>query len=423
MDPQSSGQPAPMSSKSAQPVDSSHPADPTRPRKKRHWWVWLAVLGLFGLVFYLVLRHRDDPTQAATAGGGRRGIGLGPVTLNVAQAKKGDIGVYLNAIGTVTPVYTSTITSQVNGIIASVHYKEAQIVKVGDPLVDIDPRPYQAMVVQAQGALDRDTNILAQSRMDLERYRAAWSRNAIAKQTLDDQEKIVLQNEGTVKNDQGTLDYDKVQLGYCHITAPFNGRVGLRLIDPGNVVQSASATPLVVITQLQPITIIFTIAEDYLGEIQSQLVHNVPLTVEAYDRALLTKIATGKLLALDNQIDTTTGTVRLRAQFDNKKNELFPNQFVNTRLLVRTEQNATLVPSSAIQHNGTTAFVYVISSDTAHMKTVKPGTEDSGITAVQGVNPGDQVANSSFERLQDNAKVKIVTTPVPASSTSEANAP
>jgi membrane fusion protein, multidrug efflux system len=422
MDSQSSGQPASMSSKSAQPIDSSHPTNPTRPRK-RHWWVWLAVLGLFGLVFYLVLRHRDDPTQAASAGGGRRGMGLGPVTLNVAQAKKGDIGVYLNAIGTVTPVYTSTITSQVNGIIASVHYKEAQIVKVGDALVDIDPRPYQAMVVQAQGALDRDTNILAQSRMDLERYRAAWARNAIAKQTLDDQEKIVLQNEGTVKNDQGTLDYDKVQLGYCHITAPFNGRVGLRLIDPGNVVQSASATPLVVITQLQPITVIFTIAEDYLGEIQSQLVHNVPLTVEAYDRALLTKIATGKLLALDNQIDTTTGTVRLRAQFDNKKNELFPNQFVNTRLLVRTEQNATLIPSSAIQHNGTTAFVYVISSDTAHMKTVKPGTEDSGITAVQGVNPGDQVANSSFERLQDNAKVKIVTTPVPASSTSEANAP
>lgn len=406
MDSQSSGQ-------------TSIARSPARPKRR---WVWVLVLALFALVFYLVIRHHDDPTQAAPSS--RRMAGLGPVTLNVAQAKKGDIGVYLSAIGTVTPVYTSTITSQVNGIIFAVHYKESQIVKKGDPLVDIDPRPYQAMLTQAEGTLERDSNILAQARMDLERYRAAWSRNAIAKQTLDDQEKIVLQNEGTVKNDQGVVDYDRVQLSYCHITAPFDGRVGLRLIDPGNVVQANSTTPLVVITQLQPITIIFTIAEDYLGEIQSELRHNVPLRVDAFDRALLTKIGSGKLLAVDNQIDTTTGTVRLRAQFDNKNNELFPNQFVNTRLLVNTQQNATLIPTSAIQHNGSTSFVYVISSDnTAHMTTVKPGVEDSGMAAVDGVSPGDQVATSSFEKLQDKAKVKIVTTPVPASSTSEANAP
>lgn len=348
----------------------------------------------------------------------------GPVTINSATAKSGDIGVYLSAIGTVTPVYTSTITSQVNGIISTVHYRESQIVKKGDPLIDVDPRPYQAQVEQAEGTLQRDTHILEQSRMDLERYRAAWSRNAIAKQTLDDQEKIVLQNEGTVKNDQGVVDYDRVQLSYCHMTAPFDGRVGLRLIDPGNVVQANSTTPLVVITQLQPITIIFTIAEDYLGEIQSELQHNIPLPVEAYDRALLTKIAGGKLLAVDNQIDTTTGTVRLRAQFDNRKNELFPNQFVNTRLLVNTKHNATLIPSSAIQHNGTTSFVYLISSDNvAHMQTIKPGVEDSGTTAVDGVKPGDVVANSSFEKLQNNAKVKIVSTPIAPSSTSESNAP
>ena len=409
----------------------SHSSGPTRPepgtpagapRPKRRLWVWVSVLAVFALVFYLVLRNHSDPAQAATAS--RRALMAGPVTLNIATAKKGDIGVYLSAIGTVTPVYTSTITSQVNGIIAAVHYKEAQIVHKGDPLVDIDPRPYAATLAQAQGLLERDTNILAQSHMDLERYRAAWSRNAIAKQTLDDQEKIVLQNEGTVRNDQGTVDYDKVQLDFCHITAPFDGRVGLRLIDPGNVVQSNAATPLVVVTQLQPITVIFTIAEDYLGQIQTELAHNVPLHVDAYDRALLTKIASGKLVALDNQIDTTTGTVRLRAQFDNRKNELFPNQFVNTRLLVSTQKDATLIPTSAIQHNGTTAYVYVIGSDnTAHMTTVKPGVEDGGLTAVTGINPGDQVANSSFEKLQDKAKVKIVATPVTPSSTSESNAP
>lgn len=393
------------------------PARATRPRRRR--WIWGMVLGLFALVFYVVLRHHDDPTQAAP--NTRRAMMGGPVTINAVNAKSGDIGVYLSAIGTVTPVYTSTITSQVNGIISSVHYKESQFVRRGDPLIDIDPRPYQALLEQAQGTLDKDTHILGQSRMDLERYRAAWSRNAIAKQTLDDQEKIVLQNEGTVKNDQGVVDYDKVQLGYCHITAPFDGRVGLRLIDPGNVVQANSTTALVVITQLQPITVIFTVAEDYLGEIHAELEQRIPLPVDTFDRALLTKIASGKLLAVDNQIDTTTGTVRLRAQFDNRKNELFPNQFVNTRLLVRTQHNATLIPTSAIQHNGTASFVYLISGDgTAHMQNVKPGVEDSGNTAVEGIKPGDQVANSSFEKLQNNAKVKIVSTPIAPPATENA---
>lgn len=353
----------------------------------------------------------------------RRGF-AGPVSLNAVTAKQGDIGVYLSAIGTVTPVYTSTITAQVSGVITEVHYRESQIVKKGDPLIDIDPRPYEAQLEQAQGMLQRDTYILQQSQMDLERYRQAWSRNAIAKQTLDDQEKIVLQNQGTVRNDQGMVDYDKVQVGYCHITAPYDGRVGLRLVDPGNVVQANSTTALVVITQLQPITIIFTIAEDYLGEIQSELRHGIPLRVDAYDRALLTKIASGELLAIDNQIDTTTGTIRLRAQFDNRNNELFPNQFVNTRLLVNTLHNATLIPTSAIQHNGPTSFVYVISSDnTAHTQNIKPGVEDSGITAVDGIKPGDVVANSSFEKLQNNAKVKIVTTPISPSANSETAAP
>lgn len=407
-----------QSSGSTSSVPASSALPPVRPKRRR--WVWVLVISLFALVFYLVLRHHNDPTQASQAA--RRGAG-GPVTINIATAKKGDIGVYLSAIGTVTPVYTSTITSQVSGMISAVHYRESQLVRKDDPLIDIDPRPFQAQLEQAEGTLERDTHILEQSRMDLERYRTAWSRNAIAKQTLDDQEKIVLQNQGTVKNDQGTVDYDKVQLGYCHITAPFDGRVGLRLIDPGNVVQANSTTPLVVITQLQPITIIFTLAEDYLGQIQSELRHGIPLRVEAYDRALLTKIASGKLLAIDNQIDTTTGTVRLRAQFDNKQNELFPNQFVNTRLLVSTQHDATLIPSSAIQHNGPSAFVYLISNDTAQIQQIKPGVEDAGITAVEGIKPGDVVANSSFEKLQNNAKVKISSTPIPSSSVGVSTAP
>src|SRR5579871_5032418 len=399
----------------------THYAPPPQTSKGRTW-VWIILGVVLVLVFYLAFRHHDNETQAAAPKGGKKGFG-GPVTLNAVTAKQGDIGVYLTAIGTVTPVYTSVITSQVNGIITAVHYKEAQVVHKGDPLIDIDPRPYQAQLLQAEGTLEKDTHILEQSRMDLERYQKAWARNAIAKQILDDQEKLALQNEGTVKNDQGVVDFDRVQLGYCHIVAPFDGRVGLRLVDPGNVVQSNSTTPLVVVTQMQPITVVFTVAEDYLGQIQPHIQQGTPLTVDVFDRAQLKKITSGKLLAVDNQIDTTTGTVRLRAQFDNRKNELFPNQFVNTRLLVNTQKNVTLIPTSAIQHNGNVAFVYVIQNNTAHIQNIKPGTEDNGMTAVQGVNPNDVLANSSFERLQDKAQVKISNTPIPASSNSENNAP
>ena len=401
-------------------------------RPKSRLWVWVIGLLAIALVVYLAYRRHDDPAQSARSdqsgrGGGPGGQGggrgfTGPVALNVATAKQGDLGVYLNAIGTVTPVYTSTITSQVSGLISAVHYREAQIVHKGDPLLDIDPRPYEAQLKQAEGTLEKDTHVLEQSRMDLERYQKAWSRNAIAKQILDDQEKQVLQNQGTVKNDQGVVDFDRVQLDYCHIVAPFNGRVGLRLIDPGNVVQANSTTPLVVITQMQPITVVFTIAEDYLGEIQQHM-QKSPLGVDVFDRSQLTKIASGRLIAIDNQIDTTTGTVRLRAEFDNKKSELFPNQFVNTRLLVNTLQNATLVPTSTIQHNGATAFVYVIQDNTAHLQNIKPGVEDSGTTAVEGIKPGDILANSSFEKLRDNAQVRITGVPVPPPASPQKSAP
>ena len=358
---------------------------------------------LFALGLYMVLRRGSGEVDAAAPA---RGTGAA-VAVTTVTAKKGDIGVYLDAIGTVTPVHTATITSQVSGMISAVHYREAQYVRKGDPLIDIDARPYQAQLAQALGILERDTHILEQSRMDLQRYRDAWARDAIAKQQFDDQEKLVQQNQGTVKNDQGTVDFNRTQLAYCDIEAPFDGRVGLRLIDPGNVVQANSGTALVVLTQVQPITVIFTVAQDLLPQIQSELGHRRRLRVDALDRAQSATLATGELIAIDNLIDTTTGTVRLRAQFDNTKNELFPNQFVNTRLLLRTEHDAVLVPSSVIQRNGPKAFVYVISGGTAHIRPVTPGVTEAGLTSVQGLEPGDVLVNSSFERLRDNTRVEV----------------
>jgi multidrug efflux system membrane fusion protein len=394
---------------------------PTGHSNKSTWqrlFVWAALLLTFGVVFMLVLRRHDQTQSGAPS---RRGM-TGPVTVVTAVAQKGNIGVYLDAIGTVTPTYTDSITSQVTGMVTQVHYQEGQLVRKGQALVDIDPRPFEAQLLQAQGALERDTHVLEQAKMDLQRYRDAWARNGIPKQTLDDQEKIVLQDEGTVKNDQGTVQYEQVQVAWCHITAPIAGRVGLRLVDPGNVIQASGTTTLVVITEVQPITVIFTIAEDNLPQVQAQTRKGKKLEVDALDRAQLTKIATGKLLTLDNQIDTTTGTVKLRALFDNKDDALFPNQFVNTRLLVNTWQGVTLIPTSAIQHNGQTAFVYLIQNGVAQIRNIKPGVANAGQTAVEGINPGDVVADSSFEKLQNNSKITVSKQPLPGAA-SEGPAP
>lgn len=396
------------------------PGDNTAKPKWRRFLVWAITLAVLGLILVLILHHHDDANTAAPSG--RRGA-TGAVTTTVATAQKGNIGVYLEAIGTVTPVYTATITSEVMGLVTAVHYKEGQLVRKGEPLIDIDPRPYQAQLLQAQGALERDTNVLAEAKMDLERYQQAWAKNGIPKQTLDDQEKIVLQDEGTVKNDQGTVQYDEVQVAFCHITSPITGRVGLRLVDPGNVVQSTGNTILAVITQVQPITVIFTVAEDSLAQVQAQLKHGKRLSVDAFDRAQKTKLASGKLLTFDNQIDTTTGTVKMRALFDNKNEALFPNQFVNTRLLVDTEQGVTLIPTSAIQHNGQTAFVYLIQNDTAQIRNIQTGVADAGNTAVTGINPGDMVANSSFDKLQNNSKIVVSKQSLPGTTSTESQAP
>ena len=404
---------ADMNEHSAVGPDHQLPASaPARPRHKvRRVILWSLSLLVLAVVFVLVLHHHEDAQKAAAAAAARVKTGI---TVTSTTAQKGDIGVYLNAIGTVTPVYTASITSQVNGMVLAVQFKEGQRVEKGDSLVDIDPRPYRATLLQAQGALQRDENLLAQAQMDLERYRDAWARKAIAKQILDDQEKLVLQDEGTVKNDQGTVQYDQVQVDFCHITAPIAGQVGLRLVDPGNVVQSAGTVTLAVITQLEPITAIFTIPEDSLGQVEARLRKKAKLTVDAFDRTAQTKIASGQLLTLDNQIDTTTGTVKGRALFANTNDALFPNQFVNTRLLVNTLQGVTLIPSSAIQQNGQTSFVYVIQNNIAHMRSIKPGITNGGVTQVDGINPGDVVANSSFDKLQDNAAVVISNKPATA---------
>ncbi|MGD0904410.1 MAG: efflux RND transporter periplasmic adaptor subunit [Terracidiphilus sp.] len=400
---------------------SAHQLSPPVPWYWKRWILWTSLLLLLLLVAIIVAVIHKNNAKAAAA---KRALAAvkPSVTATVATAAKGNIGIYLEAIGTVTPVYTANIMAQASGVLTAVHYSEGQFVEKGDALIDIDPRPYQAQLLQAQGTLERDTNVLAQAQMDLERYREAWARNGISKQLLDDQEKIVLQDQGAVKNDQGAVNYDQVQLGYCHITAPISGRAGLRLVDPGNVVQASAGTVLLVITQMQPTTVIFTMPEDSLGQVRARMRVMRSLPVEAWDRSQTTKLASGKLQTIDNQIDTTTGTVKLRALFENKNGALYPNQFVNTRLLVNTLDGVTLVPSGAVQHNGQVAFLYVIANGVASVRNITTGVSDGGMTAVTGINPGEVVATSSFDKLQAGSKVAVSQQAAPANPV-EGNAP
>ena len=380
-------------------------------RKTIRIWVWILLLLIFAAAFVLVLRQHEATQSAAT---GRRNAAGAVVAVTSVTAQKGNIGVYVDAIGTVTPVYTASITSQVSGIVTAVHYTEGQLVQKGDPLIEIDSRPYAATLAQAQGILERDKGVLAQAQMDLERYKAAWARNAIPKQTLDDQEKLVQQDLGTGHNDEATVQYDQIQVEYCHIVAPITGRVGLRLVDPGNVVQANAGTVLAVVTQIQPITAVFSVAEDDLGKIQPQLSKRAKLEVDAFDRSDQKQLAKGTLLTLDNQIDTTTGTVKARAEFANSDSSLFPNQFVNIRLLVNTLVGVTLIPSAAVQHNGQAAFVFVLANNKAHLTPITVGVTNATTAQVEGIAPGDVLATSSFDKLQDNTPISISSKPIPA---------
>jgi membrane fusion protein, multidrug efflux system len=372
---------------------------------KSHRWIWVLIAAIVLAGGYIYYRHRQAANDAAAKAKAAQQPRAVPIV--TATARKGDIGVYVEALGAVTPVYTVNITSRVQGQVMNVYYREGQMVRKGQSLLEVDPRPFQAALTQVEGQLEHDQAVLSEARIDLDRYQQAFNRNAIAKQQLDDQTQIVKQDEGTVKNDQGLVANAQVNLVYTHITSPIDGRVGLRLVDPGNMVQANGTTPLVLVTQLAPITVIFSVAEDYLAEIQQQTRNGNKLTVDAYDRTQQTKIAEGKLLTIDNQIDTTTGTVKLRAEFPNKYGALFPNQFVNARLLVKTQHDAMLIPTAGIQRNAQGAYVYLIQNQKAAIRTVKVGTTDGNTTAVEGINPGDVIAVNGFDKLQDGILVRI----------------
>jgi len=384
-----------------------HPPSHSQSEGKGSRWIWAFLLViLLGAGAYYYLHQTKQRTNIQADAPPRA------VPVSTASARKGDIGVYINALGTVTPVYTDTITSRVQGEIVNVFYREGQLVHKGDPLLDIDSRPYQAQLTQAEGQLAHDQALLNEAKIDLSRYQSAYQQNAIAKQQVDDQEQTVFQYEGTVKNDQGMVENAKVNLVYCHIVSPIEGRVGLRLVDPGNIVQANSTTALVVVTQLQPITVIFSVAEDYLPQIQEQMRKGREMMVDAFDRDQQKKLASGSLLTLDNQIDPTTGTLKLKAIFPNRDNSLFANQFVNARLLVDTTHDAVLIPTAAIQRNAQGSFAYVIKPEqTAAIRTITVGTTDGDMAAVQGIEAGEAVAVKGFEKLQDGVKVAVQNRP------------
>ncbi len=386
-------------------------------RRPRHWlWIIGAVLLILGGIGY-AMHHQPRETTSP----GRSGPNPPAPMVSTATARTGDIGVYVNALGTVTPTNTVSVAARVAGQIVKVNYLEGQHVHLGDSLIEIDPGPYQAAVNQAEGQLARDTALLENARLDLERYQEAYASNAIPKQQFDTQVAVVHQDEGVVKLDQGNLDSAKVNLAYCHITSPINGRVGLRLVDPGNIVQANGTTPLVVIAQLQPISVIFYVREDDVPQIQAPVQQGKKLRVDVFDRSFLHQIATGTLETLDNQIDPATGTLKLRALFANTDEALFPNQFVNARLLVETRHDVTLLPNTVIQRNDEGAFVYLLNPDqTVEMHRVTVGTTDGYVSEVEGVMAGASVAADNFNRLMDGAKVTVRTAAGGAGQTASA---
>ena len=395
------------------PPKKALPAYTAPPKKKgTKAWAWILVILVLAGAAYL-LKTRAESQQQETSGskkGKGKGKGAGgPVPVVAVPSKASDLHIYLDGLGTVTAYNTVTIKTRVDGQIMAVHFREGQLVKEGDLLIEIDPRPYQVQLTQAEGQLAKDTATLKNAQVDLERYKNLYAQDAIPKQTLDTQVATVAQDEGIIQADQGAIDNAKLNLVYAKITAPLTGRIGLRLVDPGNIVHASDANGLAVITQLQPIAVLFSIAEDYLPQVQRKLQAGQRLPVDAYDRDMKNKIASGFLLTIDNQIDQTTGTLRFKGEFANRDNMLFPNQFVNARLLLETRHNEVMVPSAAVQRSPQSTYVYVVNQDnTVASRTVVTGpAEGDQISIASGLKAGEVVVVDGVDKLQPGAKVVV----------------
>jgi len=375
-----------------------------RHRSRLRWLFWLLlVLAIIGAVVWYYHRPSEQPKT-----GGRNQFG-GPTPVGVATVQKGDMPVTLTGLGTVTPLATVTVKTQINGYLTEVAFQEGRMVKKGDFLAQIDPRPYQVALEQAEGQLAKDQALLKNAQLDLQRYNTLVAQNSIATQTRDTQVSLVAQDQAALKTDQAQVDAQKLNLVYAHIVSPVTGRVGLRQVDAGNYVQTSDPNGIVVVTQLQPISVIFTLPEDNLPAVMKQVHAGASLPVTAYDRTGTAVLGKGRLETVDNQIDTTTGTVKLRATFDNEQEILFPNQFVNVQLLVNTMKGVGIVPTAAIQHGAPGAFVYVVKPDqTAAVKQVKLGPSDGQhIAVLDGLQPGEQVVVDGSDRLREGAKVTL----------------
>jgi membrane fusion protein, multidrug efflux system len=389
------------------PIPREGEAQPSHAPKRR--WVWLVVLAAVGVAAYFlwpkIKTWQASQPSTPTSGKGKRGGGTTPVV--AARSHRGNIGVYDSGLGAVTPIYTDLVRSRVDGELMRVLFREGQLVKKGELLAEIDPRPYQVQLDQAQGQLVHDQALLKNAHVDLDRYKVLLNQQAIPEQQYATQEALVTQYEGTIKTDQAAIDSAKLNLVYAHIIAPIDGRVGLRLVDPGNIVHATDTTGLVVITQLDPISLIFTIAEDQLPQVEAKMLAGAHLQVEAWDRENKAKLAQGTLDTIDNQIDPTTGTLRLRALFDNKAGKLFPSQFVNARLLVEEKTGIVLVPNEAIQRNTNSTYVWLVKQDqTVTIRQVTVGvTEGEQTEITSGVDPGDVLVTVGVDRLLEGGRV------------------
>jgi len=393
-------------------VQGDSEGDPETREGRGRSRIWVIVVGLACLVvagaWIANGRQARTQQQAKATGGSAAGQPTRPVPVVVTPVRTGDLSVYLTALGSVTPLSIVTVKSRVDGQLMKTHFTEGQVVHAGDLLAEIDPRPFQAQLTQAEGQLARDQANLANTRLDLERYQRLAQQDMIARQQLDTQQMIVNQAEASIKMNVGQIDAIKLQLTYCRITAPITGRVGLRLVDPGNVVKASDTGGLVVIAQLEPIALVFSVPEDSLQPVLRRFRTGNKVPVDAYDREGRTKIATGTLVAIDNQIDPATGTVRLKASFGNMDGALYPNQFVNARVLIDVLHDTVLAPAEAIQRGPQGAYVYVVKPDkVVQMRRVQLGPSEAGVIAVRaGVADSEALVVDGAEKVQDGARVE-----------------